>query len=192
MTGARHLMRRISCQMVRRLAVRTVYAGRFFKVTRERWRFGAMPPVTREIIHHSGSVVVVPLLDRYRLVLIRQYRVAARRVLWELPAGTREGGESLRRCALRELREETGYRARYLRHLARFWPSPGVSDETMDLFAASGLAAGSRCPADDEPISTCVVDCLEASRMVRDGLIIDAKTIVGVLLVHQFRDDLFR
>ncbi len=126
----------------KRLTARTVYSSPVFKVVHERWRFGASPIADREIIRHPGSVVIVPILDCQRLVLIHQFRVTVRRYLWELPAGTRESGEPFRRCALRELAEETGYRAHRIKMIARFLPSPGFCAETMYVFAAWELERG--------------------------------------------------
>ena len=184
-------VRSVPAQRTRRLSARTVYSGRVFNVIRERWRFGDLPPVDREVIRHPGSVVIVPVLDRDRLVLIRQFRVTIRRRLWELPAGTRGAGESLRRCATRELVEETGYRARRMRLIARFLPSPGFCAETMYLFVAWHLIAGKRHPADDDPISTHVVPFKKVAAMIQRGLVLDAKTIIGVTLVFPLRGRLF-
>src|SRR5687768_5614517 len=93
----------------------------------------------REVLVHPGSVVLLPLLDDGRVVLIKNERFSVGRTLWELPAGTREANEDPALCAARELEEETGYRAQTITPLFSFYPTPGVSDERMHAFVARGL-----------------------------------------------------
>ncbi len=175
----------------KRLTARTVYSGRIIKVVHERWRFDATSIADREIVQHPGSVVIVPIWDYHRLVLIRQFRVTVRRYLWELPAGTREAGEPLRRCALRELVEETGYRAHRMRMIARFLPSPGFCAETMYVFAAWELERGQRLLADDDPIFPRIVSFQTALSMIQRNVIVDAKTIIGITLAYPLRERFF-
>jgi ADP-ribose pyrophosphatase len=140
----------------------------------------------RQIIRHPGAVVLLPVLDDGRIVLERNYRMAAGKHLIELPAGTLDPGEEPPQAAARELTEETGYRARRLELLATFYSSPGILDERMHLFLATGLTAGPTDLQAGEEIEPLVVAWEEAMEMVRRGAIQDAKTLVGLLYYHAF------
>src|SRR3989338_8675740 len=104
---------------------KAVYRGWSIEVVREVLEVGGRR-IVRETIRHPGAVVIIPLLDRSRLVFVRQYRRAVGQALLELPAGTRERGEHPSACARRELTEETGWRARRLHRLGQFYTAPGV------------------------------------------------------------------
>jgi len=167
-------------QVVRR---RLLYRGRVVEMTRDtiRWRDGHT--FQREIIHHPRSVVLLPLLPGDRVVLIRQFRAAIERFIYEIPAGTTEPGEGLLACGRRELAEEIGYAASRYERLCRFFPAPGVSTEEMVLYRATGLRRLRRPPPRDrdELITPRIVTAAEALRMVERGQIVDAKSIVGVV-----------
>lgn len=135
----------------------------------------------RQVVHHPGAVVLLPLLDDGRVVLIRNYRIAAGEALIELPAGTLDPGEEPLEAARRELAEETGYRARSLKLLTIFYSSPGILDERVHLFLATGLTPGPRDLQGGEEIETLLVAWKGAVEMVRSGAIRDAKTLVGLL-----------
>ena len=135
----------------------------------------------REVIRHPGAVAIIPILQGDRVCLIRNYRISVDRTLIELPAGTLEPPELPEFCARRELREETGYADEQLQKLRQFYVSPGILDEVMYLYVATGLSAGSPSPEAGELIENLVVPWDEALRMVADGRIQDAKTIVGLL-----------
>jgi len=155
-----------------------------FKVVREfqKTSEGLRP---REIVRHPGAVVVLPLLDDGRVCLIRNYRISVNQTLIELPAGTLEPGEEPIQNAERELMEETGYRAAKLQKLHAFYLSPGILDERMHLFLATGLTAGETAREAGEDIDNLVVPWDEALEMAVDGRIQDAKSIVGLLLVDR-------
>lgn len=135
----------------------------------------------REVIRHPGAVAILPLLDDGRICLIENHRAAVDRTLVELPAGTREPDEDPAETARRELIEETGYRAEHIRPLIDFYTSPGVMDERMYLFLATGLTPGPMDLAPGEQIEPLLCTWDEAMRMIRDGRIRDAKTIAGLL-----------
>jgi ADP-ribose diphosphatase len=139
--------------------------------------------VRREVVHHPGSVVVLPRFSDGSLLLVRQYRHAAGRFLWELVAGTLEPGEKPARAARRELKEESGYRARRWKHLFNFFPSPGILDEKMRLFEARGLKLEKASPEPDERISVRRFSPAQLRRMLASGKIQDAKTLVGLLWI---------
>jgi ADP-ribose pyrophosphatase len=138
----------------------------------------------REVIVHPGSVVILPLLDDGRIVMIRNTRFTVERTLWELPAGTRDANEPVRDCAARELEEETGYRAAKLTPLLEFYPAPGVSNERMHAFVATGLTPSQQALDATEQIEVFPLAHEEVLRMVQAGEIEDAKSI-AVLLYHQ-------
>jgi len=140
----------------------------------------------RQIIRHPGAAVVLPVLEDGRVVLIRNYRIAVEQTLVELPAGTLDPGEEPVETARRELAEETGYRARRMELLAELYSSPGILDERMHLFLATGLAPGEPDLQGGEQIEPLVVPWREAMEMVRSGAIRDAKTLVGLLYYDAF------
>lgn len=135
----------------------------------------------REVIVHPGSVVILPLLDDGRIVLIRNARFALNRTLWELPAGTRDLNEPVASCAARELEEETGYRARDLQELLAFYPAPGIADERMFAFLARGLEPSHQRLDAAEQISVHPTPVDEVLRMIKAREIEDAKTIATFL-----------
>ena len=135
----------------------------------------------REVVRHPGAVVILPLLDDGRVCFIRNYRVAVDQTLIELPAGTLEPGENPAETALRELAEETGYRAGHIEHLLTFCMSPGILDEQMHLYLAEKLQSGPMALEPGEDIQPMLCTWDESLDMVRRGEIRDAKTLVGLL-----------
>jgi ADP-ribose pyrophosphatase len=138
------------------------------------------------MITHPGSVVVLPVLADGRVVLIRQYRHAARKFLWELVAGRIDKGEGPRQAAARELIEETGYRAKRFRLYLDFFPSPGFLEERMFIFLASGLKEGQASPEDDEKIEARAYGRKQLEQMIQKRIIRDGKTIAGLLYYFRF------
>lgn len=138
----------------------------------------------RDVVRHSGSVVVLPVDNSSktpRVLLERQYRHAASDYLWELPAGRIDPGERELRAAQRELLEETGYTADCWRRILYFYASPGFVAETMSVYLATGLHAGQPQPEEDEVIYKKFVALPAAVKMVMRGSIRDAKTISSLL-----------
>lgn len=162
--------------------VDTLFRGKIFSVVR--WR-GTTPSgaiAEREFVQHPGAVVVIPVVDDHHVCLIRNFRGAVGQTLTELPAGTLEPGESPAATAARELTEETGYTAERIDELTAFFMSPGILNERMHLFVATGLTEGEPAREDNEEIDNLIVTWEEALQMVVDGRIQDAKTLVGLLL----------
>src|SRR5579862_5431310 len=110
--------------------------------------------IKRAIVHHRGSAVMMPVDDKKRVLLVRQYRLPAKRFLWELPAGSLDPGEKPLQTARRELKEETGYSAKKWTKLITFFPSPGFLTEQMTIYLATGLTEGRAEPMEDERIET--------------------------------------
>jgi ADP-ribose pyrophosphatase len=170
------------------LSSRVVYRGPSFWVSFDQVLEPSGVRARRDIVHHTGSVVILAVeqSDSEPLVLLEhQYRHAAQKYLWELPAGRIDKGESELAAAKRELREETGYAATSWRRVLRFYASPGFVAEIMAIFLARGLRPGTAQPEADEVIETRMVPLSEAVRMVMGGRIWDAKTIAGVLWLAQ-------
>jgi ADP-ribose pyrophosphatase len=167
---------------VKLIKSREVYRCGIFRVTEDR----AVDPdgfeISRSVVQHGGSAVMMPVDCGGRVLLVRQYRLPARAKLWELAAGRIDAGETPLQTARRELEEETGYRARKWRKLASFFVSPGYVAEKMTVFVATGLIAGTPKPMDDERIETRWFTRSELDRMIRSGRIADAKTVAAFLL----------
>lgn len=141
--------------------------------------------IPRDVVLHPGAVAILPLLDAEHVVLLRNHRFILNEVLWEIPAGTLEPGESVEAAAVRELAEETGYEAKEWRKLLEFYPSPGVLSERTHLFVASELTPGIMRPEIDEQLEPHVVPWTQALAWTRDGTIRDAKTLVALLWWQQ-------
>lgn len=141
--------------------------------------------VEREFIDHPGSVVLVPLLDGPRLVLIKNFRHTIGETILELPAGTAQRGEPLELTAERELIEETGYRAGKFERLMDFFACPGFTTEMMRVYLATELELGPPDRELDEEMETLIVPLDEAVAMTHDGRIRDAKSILGVWKVAE-------
>ena len=155
---------------------RTVYEGKRFDVTVERWG-----EKEREVVEHPGSVAVVAIDSDGFVTLVRQFREPAARPLLELPAGTLDEGEDALECAQRELAEETGLTGGSWRQLAAFYTTPGFCRERMHLFLAERLERGEPSPSGDEEIELVRIPLADAR--ARIGEIEDAKTLAGLLLV---------
>jgi ADP-ribose pyrophosphatase len=168
------------------LRSRLLYSGKVFSVRRERLIEPGRITVTREIVVHPGSAVVLPVFSDGHILLVRQYRHAARAFLWELVAGHIDAGESPARAAHRELAEETGYAARRLRLLLEIFPSPGFVSERMWIFLATRLTPGAARPEDDERIAARRFSLSAAERMIRRGTMRDAKSIAAILYYARF------
>ncbi len=142
---------------------------------------------TRQIVRHPGAVTILPLLDDGRICFVQNYRVAVDETLIELPAGTLEAGEKPAETARRELAEETGYRAERIELLSTFYMSPGILDEKMYFYLATGLTPGPTALDPGEDLRPWPATWQEALAMARDGRIRDAKTLVGLLYYRAFR-----
>ena len=167
------------------LRSRTLYRGRVVELKLESLVEPGGVQTRREVLYHPGSVAMVPCFPDGSVLLVRQYRHAARQSLWELPAGTLEAGENPRHAAQRELEEETGYRARTLKLVYESFPSPGIISEKMRLFVARGLEPCRPHPDEDERIRVRQFSRREWQRMLRTGKIRDGKTLVGLLWLLQ-------
>lgn len=170
------------------LSSQKVFKGRVFDVTRDRVQEPNGVTAIREVIRHSGSVVVLAIDEsdsEPRILLERQYRYAAQDYLLELPAGRIDPGESALAAGKRELQEETGYTARKWTKALFFYPSPGFLEETMTVYLAQGIRAGTARPESDERIEHSLVPLSQVVRWIFSGNIRDGKTIASVLWLTQ-------
>lgn len=136
--------------------------------------------VAREVVEHRGAAAVLAI-DKGKILFVKQHRFPHGYVL-EIPAGTLEKGEKPRKCAFRELKEETGYEAKSMTSLIKYYPSIGYNTELIHCFVASGLKKSSKLKLDvDEIISVVKINFKKALRMILSGKIVDSKTICAVL-----------
>ena len=168
------------------LASKVVFKGKVFSVRRDEVVEPSGVQSTRDMIAHPGSVVVLPITDDGKLVLIRQYRYAARQFLWELVAGRIDAGENPKQAAKRELIEETGLRAKNFRVFLEFWPSPGFLEEKMFVLLAEGITQGEAEPEEDEKIEAKAFSRSEVQEMLHSNSLHDGKTIASLLYYLRF------
>jgi len=158
-----------------------VFDGRVFKVTVDTINEGNLT-YQREVVHHPGSAVIVPVHDDGTVALVRQYRHPAVRYLLEVPAGSLNDGERPEAGAARELEEELGLIAERWEKLSEFFVSPGFLEEKMWVYLATGLSEGKPHPDEDEVLDIVRLPIGEALEMITSGEIQDAKTIIGLIL----------
>jgi ADP-ribose pyrophosphatase len=175
-----------------KLSSRRVYSGRIISLDVDTVRFPDGSTGELEMVRHPGASAVVPFLDDPkssdpRILLIRQYRYAADSFLLEIPAGRLEVGETPEACAARELEEETGRKAGKLERVLELYTTPGFTDETIHLFLAWDLSAGTLARERDEFIEERPVALSEATRMINSGEITDAKTAIGILMAARYK-----
>jgi len=176
--------KRPQTKRVQVLSSKVVYDGKVFQVTSDKVKEPSGITAQRDIVRHSGSVVVLAIDEdgsEPRVLLERQYRYAAEEYLWELPAGRIDPGENALAGAKRELIEETGYRAKKWKRAVIFYSSPGFLDETMAIYLARELTSGDAQPEDDEAIECELIPLSKVIDMVFAEKIRDGKTIAGVL-----------
>ncbi len=166
-----------------------IYRGDFLDVRRDEVRLPDGASAHREYIVHPGAAMVVPLLDDGRLVLVRQWRHPLARVFLEFPAGKLDSGELPLHCARRELAEETGY-------TATEWARGGVlhnaiaySDEGIEIWFARGLVAGAPRPDEGEFVDVVTLGSDELDMLARRGELTDAKTLIGMSWLREWRAD---
>lgn len=167
---------------------RTIHKGRKFDFEMLSVKHPGGKVLTREVVRHPGAVVIVPITDDGRLVLVRVFRVAvgkAGEFLVECCAGTLEPPEKPANCAKRELIEETGYTAATMTPLGWFHTTPGLTDEKMHAFVARGLTHVGQDLEEDESIEVLVVPIAEALDMIRRGELRDAKSMLAILLAQR-------
>lgn len=139
----------------------------------------------REIVEHGGAVAIVAITDDKEVILVKQFRKPIEKVIWEIPAGKLEIGENPKDCAIRELKEETGYSAQNLKLIHKFYTSAGFSNQKIYIYLATELIAGENNFDDDEDLEVHKIDLEEAYNMISKNEIEDAKTSIGLLLAKE-------
>jgi ADP-ribose pyrophosphatase len=167
----------------------SIYSGRILDITVDHVVYRDGRVVKMEVVRHPGSVVLMPMIAPDRLLLVHQYRYVVDRWLWELPAGTREAGETLEASATRECHEEVGRIPGRVERMFSFFPSPGFCDEEMHFFRLTDLRERRADEAEahqdpDEILRVKEFSVDEVRAMVRTGEIVDMKTALGVALLE--------
>ena len=167
------------------LSSEEVFKGKVFSVDRDKVKMPNGRTVSVEVVRHSKSVVIAPVPEPGKVILIRQYRHAIDAYLWELPAGSVDEGESPEAAARRECHEEIGLVPQTIVRLSAMYPTPGYCDEEMVFFRCSGLEkTDEQAHVDeDEDIEARTFEVRDAREMVRRGEIVDMKTVVGLTLI---------
>jgi ADP-ribose pyrophosphatase len=172
--------------LVETIARETIYHGRAFNVRRDEVRFPNQHTMHLDIIEHVGAVTIVPMDAEGRILFVRQYRHATGKELLELPAGTLDMGELPENCALREIREETGFAAGKLIKLGEFFLAPGYSTEYMIVYLATELHHDP-LPGDlDEFITLEPIPIEQAYDFALNGEIQDGKSLAALLLARPY------
>ncbi len=175
-----------------RIHTERVFDGRIVKVDLDTVRAPDGSEMNLEMIRHRGASAIVPLLSEPNaedpsILLIKQYRYATDGTIWEIPAGVLEPDEDPEACARRELLEEVGAEAEEFHHLTTLFTTPGFTDEKIHLFLAKGLTVGQTKHERDEFITVEARPMSKILEMIRDGEIIDAKTVAAILYLAGFR-----
>ncbi|SCH11210.1 MULTISPECIES: NUDIX hydrolase [unclassified Romboutsia] len=139
----------------------------------------------REIVEHNGAVGIVAITNDKKVILVKQFRKAIEKELWEIPAGKIEIGENPKECAIRELKEETGYSAENIRLIHKFYTSAGFSNQKIYIFLAENLIPGDTNFDEDEVIEVKEFDINDVYNMIERNEIEDAKTSIGVLITKE-------
>jgi len=174
------------------LSSRRIYTGRVLNLDLDAVRFPDGSVGELEMIRHQGASAVVPFADDPRapdptVLMIRQFRHAADRYVWEIPAGRLDAGESPEACARRELEEEAGVTAEVLERLTTIYTTPGFTDERIHLFLATGLTAGTERRETDEFVEVHHLRWSQILESIEHGEIADGKTLIALLFVNTFR-----
>lgn len=165
-----------------RISGEVLFEGRMLRLERDTVRLPNGLETTREVVRHPGAVGIVAILDQY-VLMVSQYRYPVGQETLEIPAGKIDPQELPLDCAVRELREETGYRGT-MEHISTFYTTPGFTDEEMHLYLARDLVWDPLKPDDDEFLGVVRISWDEAVQRARQNEFIDAKTILGILLVQ--------
>ena len=165
-----------------------IYTGKIINVRKDDVKLDNGRSVMREVVEHPGSAAIIPFLSENEIILIQLYRYAVGKIIYEIPAGTLDKGETFAECAARELEEEIGYKAGKLEPLVTLYPSPGILNECMYIYKATNLMRTQTNYQTDESIKGVVqVKLTDAWEMIRNGEIQDSKTVCSILMCMRFK-----
>ncbi len=164
----------------------TIYKGKIINVEKLIVQLPNGKLTTREVVRHPGAAMVVPITDDGYVIMVRQFRKPVEKVCLEMPAGKLDEGEEPAECARRELEEETGYRAGKIEHIISIDTSPGFSDEVIHIYVATGLTGGESKPDNDEFLEIEKVKISDLIKLIYQGNINDAKTIIGAFIAEKY------
>ena len=162
------------------------YTGKIFNVYSDRLSMPDGSEAVREYVLRGGAAAIVAEDPEGKILFVRQYRHPIRKMTLELPAGTLESCEEPELCALRELEEETGWKAKSLRHLTAIYTSVGICSELLNIYLAEGLEPGVQCLDADEFIELARYSLEDALEMICSGELTDAKTVTGLLMYKEY------
>ncbi len=162
------------------LSTETIYEGKIFKMEKVKVSLPDGKTSERDIVRHNGAVAIIAMKDDGKVLFVEQFRKTVDEVLFELPAGKLEPNENPKECALRELEEETGYKAKTVTFLGKIVMTPGFSDEIIHFYYATGLSEGVKSGDEDEFINIHEFDLKEINEMINNGKIYDSKTVCGI------------
>lgn len=163
----------------KKLDGKLIYDGKILKLNVDSVLLTDGKTAKREYIHHSGGSAVLCVQDN-KILLVKQFRYAYGKEIYEIPAGKLEKGEAPEATAKRELEEETGYVAKHLKELFKLYPTPGYSDEIIYVYLAENCSKSRTNPDDDEFVECQFIEIEKVCKMINDGEICDAKTIAAV------------
>jgi ADP-ribose pyrophosphatase len=168
-----------------RLESQRIYDGKIINLRLDTVRLPNEKEAKREVVEHPGAVAIVAVNEQQEIIMIKQYRYPIDEVIWEVPAGKLEKGENPDDSAARELEEETGYQAKVIKRIARFYTTPGFTDEVMYLYLAQGLTLNEQNLDEDEFLTVEKMPLTKAVELIFQGEIVDNKTIVAILMAKE-------
>lgn len=180
-----HAEKQAALEVAATIDSKIIHQGKFISVRRDEIDYPDGVHKTWDIILHPGAVAIIPITKEGDLILVEQWRRAIGRVTLELPAGVIDPGETPEVCAQRELQEEIGKKAGKIAYLGSYYSSPGVYTEKVHLFVARNLETSQLRGEDTDEIDIRIVPFKDALKLIKDGMICDAKTALGILLVEQ-------
>jgi len=167
------------------LKKRRIYKGRIVSLREDTVKLSTGRVAKREIVEHKGAVAIIAICGKDKIVLVKQFRKPADRVLYEIPAGLANKGESDPAAAKRELEEETGFLAGRVKKVFEGYSSPGYSTEVIKFFVATNLKKTKQRSDDDELIDVMVIPIRSCSSLIKKGMIKDNKTLIGIMLAQK-------
>lgn len=173
----------------KQLSTEMIFQGRVLNLRVDQVELPNKEKGLREVVEHPGAVAIVPVLEDGSIIMVRQFRYPVNRHVLEIPAGKLDPGENPDFCAIRELEEETGYKAGKIKKVLPLLTTPGFSDEVIHLYLAKELVKTKQNLDEDEFLNIEIVQQKDLTKMLKNGEICDAKTIAGLMMLKIFNAD---